>query len=108
MKISAGKEFGLTLSPATSLGPGTGTWDNADQRTRCMHSVRGRIDHIVPDDRPAPRCVTVRSSAALASAAWTEKQHVRAETRRRARARYRRLPGSAAYRGGLGFWIHEG
>ena len=73
-----------------------------------MHSVRGRIGHIVPDDRRAPRCDTVRSSAAPASAAWTEKRHAPGETRRHGRARCRRLPVPAAWRGGLGFWINDG
>src|SRR5713101_4930889 len=48
----------------------------------CMHSVRGRIGHIVPDDRRAPRCDTVRSSAEPASAAWTENPHALGKTRR--------------------------
>jgi len=72
-----------------------------------MRFVRGRIGHIVPDDRRAPRCDTVRSSEAPASAAWTEKQHAPGETRRHGRARYRRLPGPAAWSGGLGFWSND-
>src|SRR5216683_752234 len=60
----------MTLEATTAdLGPGTDTWGNGDRRRSYMRFVRGRIGHIVPDDRRAPPCDIVRSSVVPASAA---------------------------------------
>src|SRR5215469_16956682 len=83
--------------PAIWLWPGTGTWGNGGPRTNYRHGVRGRTGHIVPDARPGRQCDTARYCVALAFVLGTKRQRALVGTRRRGRARYRRLPGAGAW-----------
>src|ERR1700722_13944724 len=108
MKILARQEFGLTFFQPLRWGQRLALGAMPiGARIICIPFV-GTLVTSFQMTAELPRCDIVRWSAAPASASGTEKQHAPGETHRRGHARYRRLPGRAAWRSDLGLWIHDG